>query len=95
MPNVGYWPVVRDLANGRFDYLPVGILCQSHLRFFTADSLEQLLEDAGFELVQLRRHCGPPSPELEKFIQLMESAGLPCDRNNLATESLHALARIR
>jgi lauroyl/myristoyl acyltransferase/SAM-dependent methyltransferase len=95
VPNVGYWPVVRDLANGRFDYLPVGILCQSHLRFFTADSLEQLLEDAGFELVQLRRHCGPPSPELEKFIQLMESAGLPCDRNNLATESLHALARIR
>lgn len=95
VPNMGYWSVVRDLAVGRLDYLPVGILCRTHVRFFTERSLVQLIEDAGFELVRLRRHGPAASPELAKFTQAMESAGVPCDRDNLTTESLHALARVR
>lgn len=95
VPNAGYWPVVRDLVAGRLDYLPVGILCQTHVRFFTAQSLEQLLADAGFEVVTLRRHGPGQSPELERFVPLAEAAGLACDRDNLATESLHVLARAR
>jgi SAM-dependent methyltransferase/predicted LPLAT superfamily acyltransferase len=95
VPNAGYWPVVRDLMAGRLDYLPVGILCQTHLRFFTANSLEQLLYDAGFDLVILRRHGPPASPELGRFLSIANAAGLPCDHENLATESLHVLARAR
>ena len=93
VPNVGYWPVVRDLMLGRFDYLPVGILCTTHLRFFTADSVTQLLQDAGFELVRLRRHGPPKSEEFARFVQASTSAGLNCDQENLATESLHVVAR--
>lgn len=93
VPNAGYWPVVRDLIAGRLDYLPVGILCQTHLRFFTAHSLAQLLGDADFEIVTLRRHGPGSSPELQQFVLLAEAAGLTCDRDNLATESLHVLAR--
>ena len=95
VPNAGFWPVVRDLLAGRLDYLPVGILCQTHLRFFTANSLEQLLHDAGFDIVTLRRHSRPPSHELEQFLSAAQAAGLACDRENLATESLHVLARVR
>ena len=95
VPNVGYWPVVRDLIAGRFDYQPVGILCNTHVRFFTARSLEQMLQDAGFELVQLRRHGPPLEPEFTRFTQAAEAAAMVCDRDNLATESLHALARAR
>ena len=93
VPNVGYWPVVRDLLAGRFDYLPVGILCNTHVRFFTAYSLEQLLQEAGFELVQLRRHAPAMDAEFMRFVQAAEAAGTTCDQVNLATESLHALAR--
>ena len=95
VPNAGFWPVVRDLLAGRLDYLPVGILCQTHLRFFTANSLEQLLHDASFDIVTLRRRGPPPSPELEQFLSAAKAAGLACDRENLATESLHVLARVR
>ncbi|MBK9237097.1 MAG: methyltransferase domain-containing protein [Rhodoferax sp.] len=48
VPNVGFWPIVRELMIGRFDYLPVGILCNTHLRFFTERSLLALLNEAGF-----------------------------------------------
>lgn len=95
VPNLGYWSVVRDLAGGRFDYLPVGILCRTHIRFFTLRSLEQLLADAGFEIVRLRRHVPASSAGQLQFVQVLEAAGLPLDRDGLATESLHALARLR
>ena len=95
VPNLGYWSVVRDLAGGRFDYLAVGILCRTHLRFFTQRSLEQLLADAGFEIVRLRRHTPTASAEQRQFVQALEAAGLPYDHDSLATESLHALARAR
>lgn len=95
VPNLGYWSVVRDLAGGRFDYLPVGILCRTHLRFFTQRSLEQLLADAGFEIVRLRRHTPAASAEQRQFVRALEAAGLPCDHDSLATESLHVLARVR
>lgn len=95
VPNVGYWPVLRDLMAGRFDYQPVGILCNTHLRFFTASSLELLLQDAGFELLRLRRHAPAMDAEFARFLQAAETAALLCDRDNLATESLHALAGAR
>jgi SAM-dependent methyltransferase len=46
-PNVGHWSVARDLLAGRWDYLPVGLLCASHVRFWTRKTLEDVLEMAG------------------------------------------------
>lgn len=48
-PNVGHWSVVWDLLHGRWDYLPIGLLCFTHLRFFTRESLERLLRLAGWD----------------------------------------------
>jgi lauroyl/myristoyl acyltransferase/SAM-dependent methyltransferase len=94
VPNAGHWSVVRDLALGRFDYMPVGILCATHLRFFTASSLAQLLKDAGFQPVQWRR-TGPPLPEeFERFLNASAQAQLAWDRESLQTESLHVLAAL-
>lgn len=94
VPNVGYWPIVRDLMSGRFDYLPVGILCHTHVRFFTATGLKDLLQTAGFSVAELRRHGPQPSEELVRWLEVAETAGLPLDRENLATESLQVLARL-
>ena len=95
VPNVGHWSVVRDLAQGRFDYLPVGVLCATHLRFFTERSLRELLHDTGFETVELRRAGPPLPPEFEAFAAAAAQAGVPVDRASLAAESLHVLATRR
>jgi len=92
VPNIGHWPVVRDLAMGRFDYLPAGVLCITHLRFFTENSLRTMLAQAGFDIVQIRRHAPATTLEFENAVSALQAAGIPCDRDNLATLSFHVLA---
>jgi methionine biosynthesis protein MetW len=50
VPNVAHWSIRLNLLRGRFDYAPVGIMDATHLRWFTARSLAQLLTAADFEL---------------------------------------------
>lgn len=51
VPNVAHWTVREALLRGRFDYEQMGIMDVTHLRWFTAKTLNQLFESAGFELV--------------------------------------------
>jgi SAM-dependent methyltransferase len=95
VPNVGHWSVVRDLALGRFDYGPVGILCGTHLRFFTASSLERLLGEAGFDVVRWRRAGPPMTEDFGRFLAASAQAQLDWDTESLQTESLHVLAALR
>lgn len=48
-PNVGHFAVVEDLLAGRWDYIPGGVLCSTHIRFFTRPTLEDLLAGCGFK----------------------------------------------
>lgn len=92
VPNVGHWSVVWDLLQGEFDYQPVGILCTTHLRFFTRRGLERLLGDARFTV---ERWEDVPSPPPAAFAALLDACpqGVAIDRASLATESFHVLAR--
>jgi SAM-dependent methyltransferase len=54
-PNIAHGDVRLALLAGRFNYTKVGILDDTHLRFFTRDSLVQFLHDSGFVLAELRR----------------------------------------
>lgn len=49
VPNVAYRGVVLSLLHGQFSYSDLGILDDTHLRFFTKDSLVTLLRNGGFE----------------------------------------------
>ena len=51
LPNVAAWTMRLELLGGRFEYEPSGILDRTHLRFFTKESAESLLRDAGLELL--------------------------------------------
>ncbi|MEM0955563.1 MAG: glycosyltransferase [Pseudomonadota bacterium] len=53
VPNVGYAGVVLDLLEGRFDYRDEGILDDTHVRFYTRDSLSRFLASLGFSIVQI------------------------------------------
>lgn len=92
VPNAGHWSLVRDLLNGRFDYIPVGITCVGHLRWFTKATIEELAVESGFQLEHLERQKLPLSREGERFIDRQLAAGLG-SREELETSEL--LFRLR
>lgn len=50
IPNVRFCQVVQMLAEGRWKYEDAGILDRTHLRFFTAVEMRDMVEGAGFEI---------------------------------------------
>ena len=50
VPNVAYLGLLVDLLRGNFRYRDEGLLDRSHLRFFTIDSLQDMLEQAGWHV---------------------------------------------
>ncbi len=93
VPNIGHWRIVSDLLAGRFDYSPVGILCITHLRFFTASSLRTLLDEAGFRVESWRNAGLPLQPAMRQVLSAARAAGLAVDEESLGAEVFHVLAR--
>lgn len=52
IPNVGHNAVLMELLQDRFDYRTLGLLDDTHLRFFTRKSILELLNRAGLVPVQ-------------------------------------------
>lgn len=93
VPNVGHWSVVWDLLEGKFDYQPVGILCNTHLCFFTRHGLETLITDAGFRVERWENVSSPPPEPFASFLEGNAMPGVTPDIESLSTESFHILAR--
>ena len=55
VPNIAHADIKLQLLAGRFPYRDTGLLDRTHLHFFTRDSLEEMLRDAGLLVVDLRR----------------------------------------
>jgi 2-polyprenyl-3-methyl-5-hydroxy-6-metoxy-1,4-benzoquinol methylase len=53
VPNVAHGSVRLALLQGRFRYTDLGLLDRTHLRFFTRETIVQLLRDAGFAVGHL------------------------------------------
>ena len=60
LPNVAHASVRLGLLSGRFDYSPTGLLDDTHLRFFTRRSIDELLDRAGLIGIDLRRTIASP-----------------------------------
>ena len=58
IPNVAHWSVRFQLLRGNFDYTRTGLLDDTHLRLFTAASVERLLAEAGLHVVDRRYTIG-------------------------------------
>jgi 2-polyprenyl-3-methyl-5-hydroxy-6-metoxy-1,4-benzoquinol methylase len=59
VPNIAHADIRLSLLNGQFPYGPYGLLDRTHLRFFTRDTVKQLLDDAGFVAVEIQRVIMP------------------------------------
>jgi SAM-dependent methyltransferase len=80
VPNVGHHSVVRDLLAGRWDYLPIGLLCFTHYRFFTRATLLSWFQRCGFSDIRLEAQ----TTELpEEFARLAAGTANPADRPGL------------
>lgn len=55
VPNIAHGDVRLALLKGKFEYRNLGLLDETHVRFFTRDSLGTFLADGGFALADIRR----------------------------------------
>jgi len=56
IPNVRNYRILKNLIfRGRWEYTEDGILDKSHLRFFTLDSIQGMLREAGYEIEGLTK----------------------------------------
>jgi hypothetical protein len=76
-----------DLAGGRFEMIPAGLLCVTHIRFFTEEEIRNLLAKVGLQIEIMERVQTTPTPQGERFIQTLVSAKLG-NEESLRTESL-------
>jgi SAM-dependent methyltransferase len=89
VPNIGHYSVVEDLLAGRWDYVPMGLLCYTHFRFFTRATLESWIERAGFTTYEIVAQQG----ELpERFAGLGD--GLEIDRESLRTTGFYVVLNV-
>lgn len=83
IPNVGHWSVVADLLEGRWDYVPTGIHCVTHLRFFTLKTIEDLFDRAGFKIERIESVLVPCPPRW--VTQWQQSSDLQTKQSSLDT----------
>jgi 2-polyprenyl-3-methyl-5-hydroxy-6-metoxy-1,4-benzoquinol methylase len=54
LPNVAHLAVRVMLLEGRWEYADLGLLDRTHLRFFTRESIVELMEGAGFSVEEMQ-----------------------------------------
>ena len=84
IPNVAHAGLILELAMGRFDYRPYGLLDDTHLRFFTLKSVTRLFSDCDLNIDALDRvvrtvessefHRHPLTPEEATILAHIQSA---------------------
>lgn len=93
IPNIGHWSIIEDLIAGRWDYIPAGILCVSHLRFFTMKTIQGLLEDNGFRIESIEEQVSPLTDKLTTAFKTLQESGVEVDGKNLACLGYYILSQ--
>ncbi len=55
IPNIAHGAIRLALLQGKFEYTETGILDNTHLRFFTKDTVEKLFEENGYLIEEIKR----------------------------------------
>jgi SAM-dependent methyltransferase len=93
LPNIASWPIINDLLRGRFDYVYMGILCAGHLRFFTRQSIEEMLAIAGWTVVSIEPQELFLGKEFDQMKAKLNAAGIEYSEPDLATPGYYVIAR--
>ena len=55
IPNIAHGAIRLSLLQGKFEYTELGILDNTHLRFFTRKTVEDLIENSGYLLKEIEK----------------------------------------
>lgn len=88
IPNVRHWSIIWSLLEGHWKYRDAGILDRTHLRFFTKESIIELFDTTGFQLLELygtrlNAECRPS----DELLSAMAASGI--DVGTLREDSQH------
>src|SRR5207247_11421276 len=103
IPNIAHISVALELLKGNFDYRPLGLLDETHRRFFSKRGVIHLFERAGYWVSDIDRTYAAPhhmeivqsldafSPELVRYVETQYDAFTEQSvvRANRVTESAH------
>lgn len=93
LPNVAHASIVADLLQGRFDYVYMGLTCVGHLRFFTRQSVEEMLDIAGWEVVSIEPQSLAVTAEQTRLLDGLRAAQVPFAENEVAPTGFYVIAR--
>lgn len=93
IPNLGHWSVVLDLLEGRWDYVPAGIACWTHLRFFTRRTMEQFFRLSGLCVERVVTVPMPAPPEVREALDRGGEGPFLPDWESLDAYAYHLVAR--
>lgn len=93
LPNLANASVVSDLVRGRFDYVYMGLTCVGHLRFFTRQSIEDMLTIAGWTVVEIAPQDMLATPAREELLRALDAAGIDYSRDDLLPTGYYVTAR--
>lgn len=93
IPNLANASVVNDLLHGRFDYVYMGLTCVGHLRFFTRQSIEDMLTIAGWTIVEIAPQELVATPARDELLRSLEASGITHSRDDLVPTGYYVIAR--
>jgi len=67
VPNIAHWSVRKELLLGRFNFTQRGIMDASHLRWFTIQTLTEMLNHTGYTLLRLEAVYTLPMQDILKL----------------------------
>ena len=59
IPNTAHYSLILDLIRGRWDYIPWGLLCVTHIRFFTRTSILEIFRKSGYSVITIAPQAWP------------------------------------
>ncbi len=73
LPNVSHWSLIKKQLAGAWNYEDHGLLDRTHLRFFSLDSIIEMLRETGWHMVDARPRILWPE-ETRKALDILEPA---------------------
>ena len=83
---------MSDLLRGRFDYVYMGLTCAGHLRFFTRQSIEDMLDIAGWGVESIESQPVILTPAAEELLAKLDASGVEFSRDDLLSPGYYVTA---
>jgi 2-polyprenyl-3-methyl-5-hydroxy-6-metoxy-1,4-benzoquinol methylase len=75
LPNLANASIVGDLLQGRFDYAYMGLTCVGHVRFFTRQSIADMLTIAGWTVESIDPQELATTPQQDALLAALNAGG--------------------